>query len=77
MRCDFLTTLTLEIWTKYIKNPLLQFDYLREQRLNGEIIDYDYEIYRGIIEKCSGVFLRGLKMMNIIMVNNPKGDILL
>lgn len=34
-RCDFLTTLTFELWSKYLKNPLLQLDYMREQRLNG------------------------------------------
>lgn len=50
---------------------------MREQRLNGEIIDYDYEFYKSILEKCSSVFLRGLKVMNIVMVNNPKGDTLL
>ena len=67
----------MEVWTKYLKNALLQLDYMREQRLNEEIIDYDYEIYKNILEKCSPIFLRGLKMMNIIMVNNPKSDILL
>jgi hypothetical protein len=76
-KCDFLTSLTLDVWTKYLKNPLQQFDYLREQRLNGEIIDYDYQSYRDILEKCTPIFLRGLKVLNIIMVNNPKGDILL
>ena len=60
-----------------MKNALIQLDYMREQRLNGEIIDYDYECYKSILDKCSPVFLRGLKVMNIIMVNNSKGDVLL
>lgn len=76
-KSDFLTNLVFEIWTKYLKSPLTQFDYMREQRLNEEIIDYDYNFYRTILEKSSSVFLRGLKVLNLIMVSNPKGDILL
>ena len=60
-----------------MKNPLTQFDYMREQRLNEEIIDYDYNFYKTILEKTSSVFLRGLKVLNLIMVSNPRGDILL
>lgn len=50
---------------------------MREQRLNEEIIDYDYNFYKTILEKTSSVFLRGLKVLNLIMVSNPRGDILL
>lgn len=50
---------------------------MREQRLNEEIIDYDYNFYKTILEKSSSVFLRGLKVLNLIMVSNPRGDILL
>lgn len=72
-----MTHLTFEIWSKYLKNPLIQFDYMREQRLNGEIIDYDYENYKKILEDCNPIFLKGLKVLNLIMINNQKSDILL
>jgi hypothetical protein len=76
-KSDFLTHLTLEIWSKYLKNPLIQFDYMKEQRLNEEIIDYDYENYRKILEDCNPIFLKGLKVLNLIMINNQKSDVLL
>jgi hypothetical protein len=50
---------------------------MREQRLNEEIIDYDYSFYKAILEKSSSIFLRGLKVLNLFMVSNPRGDILL
>lgn len=74
---DFLTHLTFEVWSKYLKNALIQFDYMKEQRLNEEIIDYDYENYKKILEACNPIFLKGLKVLNLIMVNNKKSDILL
>lgn len=60
-----------------MKNALVQVDYMKEQRLNGEIIDYDYENYKKILEECNPIFLKGLKVLNLIMVNNKKSDILL
>jgi hypothetical protein len=33
-RIDFLTHLTYHIWTKYLRGPLIQFDYINEMRLN-------------------------------------------
>jgi len=45
--------------------------------LNEEIIDYDYSFYKTILEKASSVMLRGLKVLNLIMVSNPRADILL
>ena len=62
---------------KYLKNPLIQFDYMLEQRLNNEIIDYDYEFYRKVRENCKPVFLKGLKILNLILINNIKSDVLL
>jgi hypothetical protein len=50
---------------------------MREQRLNEEIIDYDYTIYKKILEDCNPIFLKGLKVLNLIMINNHKSDILL
>lgn len=50
---------------------------MKEQRLNGEIIDEDYTHYKKILEDCNPIYLKGLKILNFIMINNPKSDILL
>lgn len=65
------------MWVKYLRGALAQFDYVNEQRLSGEIIDFDYDLYREIIQKAKPVFLRGLKVLNIILVQNSKADMLL
>lgn len=67
-RIDLLTQLLSYIWVKYLRGPLAQFDYVNEQRLSGEIIDFDYEVYSDIIWKAKPIFLRGLKVLNIILV---------
>lgn len=48
-----------------------------EQRLSEEIIEHDYQLYKGIAEKCKPVFLRGLKVMSLVMVNNKRCDVFL
>lgn len=48
-----------------------------EQRLNEEVIDYDYKLYKDLIGRCKPIFLRGLKVLNLIMINNKKCDIFL
>jgi hypothetical protein len=46
-------------------------------RLNEELVDYDYKYYKEVINKCKPVFLNGLKVLNFIMINNQKSDVLL
>ena len=41
------------------------------------MIDYDYQFYRDAIRKCKPIFLNGVKVLNFIMVNNAKSDVLL
>ena len=65
------------VWSKYLRNPLVQFDYMNEMRLNEEIVDYDYQFYKDTLRKCKPVFLNGFKILNFIMVNNTKSDALL
>ena len=77
LRCDFLTHLAYHIWTKYLRGPLVQFDYVNEMQLNEELIDYDYQFYREAINKCKPIFLNGFKVLNFIMINNHKSDVLL
>ncbi len=40
-------------------------------------MDYDYELYKKIIEKIKSIFVKGLKVLNLVMVNNKKCDVLL
>jgi hypothetical protein len=40
-------------------------------------VDYDYELYKKIIEKIKSIFVKGLKVLNLVMVNNKKCDVLL
>ena len=75
-KIDFLTNLTFYLWTKYLRDPLIQFDYVNEMRLSEEIVDYDYEYYRGIFDRCKPIFLTAFKILNLILINNPKSDIL-
>jgi hypothetical protein len=56
---------------------LEQIDYVLEQRLNEEIIDHDYNLYKQLLAKCRPIFLRGLKVLNLVMINNKKCDIFL
>lgn len=74
---DLLTSLSTEVWQKYLQLPLEQIEYVMEQRLNEEVIDHDYKLYREMIERCKPIFLRGLKVLNLVMVNNKKCDIFL
>ena len=74
---DFLTQLVFHVWCKYLRNPLMQFDYVNEMRLNEEIVDYDYQFYKETLKKCKPIFLNGFKILNFIMLNNQKSDVLL
>ena len=55
----------------------MQFDYVNEMRLNEEIVDYDYQFFKETLQKCKPVFLNGFKILNFIMLNNNKSDVLL
>jgi hypothetical protein len=60
-----------------LRGPLVQFDYVNEMRLNEELVDYDYRYYKEVINKCKPIFLNGFKVLNFIMINNQKSDVLL
>jgi hypothetical protein len=76
-KLDFLTQLLGFLWVKYLRSPLAQFDYVNEQRLAGELIDFDYDSYCDIIGKAKPIFLRGLKVLHLILLENPKADMIL
>lgn len=75
-RIDFLTNLAFHLWSKYLRDPLIQFDYVNEMRVNDDIIDYDYEQYRRNLQICKPIFLNAFKVLNLILINNPRSDIL-
>ena len=75
-KVDFLTNLSFYLWVKYLRDPLIQFDYVNEMRLNEEIIDYNYTYYRENLDYCKPIFLSAFKILNLILINNSKSDIL-
>ena len=76
-KLDFLTQLLSFLWIKYLRSPLTQFDYVNEQRLAGELIDFDYDAYCDIITRAKPIFMRGLKVLHLILLENPKADMIL
>jgi hypothetical protein len=45
-RSYFIEHLAFDLWVKFMRGPVTQFDYVMEMKLNEEVIDYNFQLYQ-------------------------------